>query len=97
MKLNILILMSLLTTMSEAQQVVSSEIKEVTVFLQGAQVSRQVELKLNAGSQDINLSGLAAYLDPNSVRVFSSGDCVIQAVRHELDYIQSAEAKSAEL
>lgn len=97
MKLNILILMSLLTTMTEAQQVVSSEIKEVTVFLQGAQVSRQVELKLNAGSQDINLSGLAAYLDPNSVRVFSSGDCVIQAVRHELDYIQSAEAKSAEL
>ncbi len=97
MKLKLLALMSIASTLVEAQAVQSSEIKEVTVFLQGAQVSRQVELKLNAGTQDISLSGLAAYLDPNSVRVFGHSDCVLQSVRHELNYLQSAEEKSAEL
>lgn len=89
--------MSLIATGVQSQSVISSEIKEVTVYLQGAQVRRQLEIKLIPGSQEVNIKGLAQFIDPNSIRVSSNPDCIIQAVRHELNYIQSAELKTKDL
>jgi uncharacterized protein (TIGR02231 family) len=81
----------------QAQQVVSSDIKEVTIYQNGAQVSRDITLKLSQGAQEVSIKGLAENLDANSIRVVSDPDCILQGVRHELNYIQTAEDKTAEL
>jgi uncharacterized protein (TIGR02231 family) len=81
----------------QAQQVVSSEIKEVTVYLNGAQVKRDVTLKLNQGAQEVSIKGLAENIDPNSIRITSDPDVILQAVRHELNFIEAAEDKAIEL
>ena len=60
-------------------------------------LKKQVELKLNPGLQEVSLKGLAQYIDPNSIRVIGNPDCIIQGVRHELNYIQSVEGKTLEL
>lgn len=79
------------------QQAVSNEIKEVTVFLNGALIKRDITLKLNQGAQEVAIKGLAENLDPNSIRVYGDPDCLLQGVRHELNYIQTAEDKTIEL
>ncbi|MFZ1255971.1 MAG: DUF4140 domain-containing protein, partial [Saprospiraceae bacterium] len=97
MNIKSIFLMSLFATSLQSQSVVSSEIKEVNVYLQGAQVRRQIELKLNQGLQEISIKGLAQFIDPNSIRVIGSPDFIIQGVRHELNFIQAAEEKTLEL
>ncbi len=84
-------------TISEGQQVISNEVKEVTVFLNGAQVLREVKLKLVPGAQDIRIKELANQIDANSIQIRSSSDFIIQAVRHELNYIQPNQNKAEEL
>ncbi|MBK9107057.1 MAG: mucoidy inhibitor MuiA family protein [Saprospiraceae bacterium] len=71
----------------DAQSVVTNQIKEVSVFLQGAQIFRSLELKLNAGEQEIRIKGLATNLDPNSIQLRAAGDVVLLGVKHELNYI----------
>ena len=97
MKSAILLLFSIFMITVKAQQVVSSEIKEVTIFQNGAQVTRNVTLKLMQGAQEVTIKGLAESIDPNSIRVVSDPDCILQGVRHELNYIQAAEDKTVEL
>ncbi len=82
---------------SEAQQIISNDIKEVTVYLNGAQIHRELKLKLVPGTQDIRIKGLATQIDPNSIQLRSSSDFIIQAVRHELNYIQPNQNKAEEL
>lgn len=97
MKSIVLILFTATFFSVHAQQVVSSEIKEVTVFQNGAQVKRDVTLKLNSGAQEVAIKGLAENIDPNGIRVISDPDCILQGVRHELNYIEAAEDKTIEL
>ncbi|HEX5625929.1 MAG TPA: mucoidy inhibitor MuiA family protein [Saprospiraceae bacterium] len=87
----------LLGVRAEAQQITASEIREVTVYLQGAQVTRQVDAKLVAGVQTLLIKGLAQNIDPNSIRVSSGPGVVLQAVRHEINFLQTAEDRALEL
>ena len=56
------------TLQVSAQQIVSSQIQDVTVFLQGAQLTRSTHLSLDAGEQTVVLSGLSPYIDVQSIR-----------------------------
>lgn len=83
-------------TNTEAQ-VVSNQVKDVTVFLQGAQIYRSLELKLNAGEQEIRIKGLATQLDPNSIQVRATNEVVLLGVKHELNYINERKNAAEEL
>ena len=65
---------------------VSSEIKDVTVFFQGAQVTRNTSLKLPKGKKIIIFNELPFSLDDKSIQVKSSENCKILSVKHELVY-----------
>jgi uncharacterized protein (TIGR02231 family) len=97
MKLIVLLLITLFTSAVYSQQLVSSEINEVTVFQNGAQISRKINAKLITGIQELTIKGLPENLDPNSIRVSSDAETILQAVRHEINYIESAEDKALTL
>ena len=67
-------------------QTVSTKIKAVTVFLNGAQVTRSARASLVAGTQQIKFTGLTAQLDPGSVQVQGEGDFTILSVTSEMNY-----------
>lgn len=53
---------------------VSSRMDQVTVFLDGAAVTRTARAELPTGSTTLILRGLPASLDPSSIRVEASGN-----------------------
>ena len=56
-----------LTSLAFAQQNTTSQIKEVTVYLQGARITRTASVKVNKGSNTIKLNNLSASIDDSSI------------------------------
>jgi uncharacterized protein (TIGR02231 family) len=71
---------------------VESKISEVTVFQSGAQITHQVGFGFKEGENQIKLTDLPIYLDPNSIQVEGSGAITILSVKHEINY--QVDAKS---
>ncbi len=65
---------------------VDSKIAEVTLFQSGAQVTHQVNFNFKDGENQIKLSDLPVYLDPNSIQVEGTGALTILSVKHEINY-----------
>lgn len=59
---------------------VSSDIEEVQLFLQGAQVTRKATSPLKAGITRLVFTGITNQLDPNSIRVSARNQVVILSV-----------------
>jgi hypothetical protein len=75
---------------------VSSTIKEVTVFFSGAEVSRQVPLKLSKGKYLLVLNELPQEINPQSIQVSSIPKVSILAVKHEF-HIPDEDKKDARI
>jgi uncharacterized protein (TIGR02231 family) len=76
---------------------VKSEIKEVTVFINGAQVTRTASATVPAGQSTFVIKGLSQYLNSNSVQVKGTGDFTILSVTSQLDYLSSQEKSKEEI
>ena len=76
-----------------AQTTVNSQITDVTVFLQGAQVTRSLSASLDKGSNTLLLQGLATGINPQSIQVSAPADVLINSVVHEVNY-QKAHPKA---
>ena len=95
---HIFLITLLFGTMSvESQTILNNQIKGVTVFLNGAQISRSLEIKLQPGEQEVRIKGMATHLDPSSIQVSSLGDAVLLGVRHELNYLEGIPPAAEEL
>lgn len=66
--------------------IVDSKIKDVTVFLNGAQINRVAKLKLNAGKHHLVIDKLPSELNPQSIKVVGLKDCKILSVKHQVVY-----------
>ncbi|MEM1096652.1 MAG: mucoidy inhibitor MuiA family protein [Bacteroidota bacterium] len=75
----------------EKEQEVASSIERVTVFLDGAQVTRTAEAQVAAGPATLVFSGLTATLDPQSIQLNAEGALTVLAVTHRLDFFQESE------
>lgn len=80
------------TLLTAQEKVLSSSIREVTVFYQGAQVTRASDdVALSAGQHVIILEGLEQALQENSLRVGIAGTAKILNVVKSTDYINQQE------
>ena len=68
------------TTDTQAQQRVDSHIEGVTLFLEGAQVTRTAEATLSVGEQRLNFTGISSLIDANSLQVRAKGPFTVLAV-----------------
>ena len=78
----------------------TNQIKEVTLFLSGAQVFETATGTLPAGESVLLVKGLSPFLDEKSIQVKGQGSFIIQAVNKRLDFLHEKEegekAKSLE-
>lgn len=72
----------------DSEKILKTETKEVTVYLQGAQIFRAGEINLRKGEHTVVLKSLSALLDPNSINVKGTGDIKILSVQHQFDYLE---------
>ena len=66
---------------------VESKITEVVVFLNRAQVKREVQTRIEPGKTNIVISGLTAQLDPQSIQVSGKGNFTILGIAHRQNFI----------
>ncbi|GCC52314.1 hypothetical protein SanaruYs_25500 [Chryseotalea sanaruensis] len=66
---------------------VDSKITDVTVFLNKAQVTREVKTKVGAGRSTLVVTGLTALLDQQSVQVSGKGKVVIEGISHRQNFL----------
>ena len=73
----------------------TNQIKEVTLFLSGAQVFETATGTLPAGESVLLLKGLSPFLDEKSIQVKGQGNFTIQAVNKRLDFLSEKERSEA--
>jgi len=64
-----------------------TEINEVTVFLNGAQIFESGSLTIPMGKTILKVKNLSPYLDEKSIQVKSDGDFTILSVNHRFNYL----------
>jgi len=75
---------------AQTEKDLTANIKEVTVYLSGAEVHRIGNTTLNSGSSTIKLSGLSPSIDASSVQVKGKGNFIILSVNHKLNYLDES-------
>lgn len=69
----------------------TNQIKEVTLFLSGAQVFETATGSLPAGESVLLVKGLSPYLDEKSIQLKGQGNFTIQAVNKRMDFLNEKE------
>ncbi|MFA8434353.1 MAG: mucoidy inhibitor MuiA family protein [Marinifilaceae bacterium] len=72
---------------------IESNIKEVTVFLKGAQVTRYGEVMLPAGTTELRFYGLSDVIDPRSVQLNVNNGVTVLSVMHQKNYLDETKGK----
>ncbi len=83
---SILILISA-TVFGQIEKQVDSKIVEVTVFLNKAQVTRELKTRLEAGKTSLVLKGLTSQLDPQSIQATGKGNFIILGISQQQNYL----------
>ena len=65
---------------------VKSNIKNVTVFLQGAQVYRTAPVSLSPGVTDLIFENVSPYINAQSIQAGGKGSFIILEVKHDIKY-----------
>ena len=73
-----------------------TKIKDVTVFLNGAQISRSGKVAVPKGKSILKVKSLSPHIDDKSILVKAEGDFTILSVNHQFDYLRNL-AKDEEL
>lgn len=69
---------------------VESEIKKVTIYQEGAEVTREAKVNLDAGKTTLLFKGLTAQLNSETINVNGDHNLTIVSVSHQLDYLNKA-------
>ncbi len=78
---------SALVAMGQNEKNVDSKITDVTVFLNKAQVTREVKTRIEPGRVNLIVRGLTSQLDPESIQVTGKGSFIILGISHQQNYL----------
>ncbi|MGZ5243518.1 MAG: mucoidy inhibitor MuiA family protein [Bacteroidia bacterium] len=90
-----LVLLILISHQSAYSQRITSTINDVTVYLQGALVSRNVQASLSPGNSELVIEGLSNFIDDKSVVLEGNGDATILSVNYRINYVKLQENNAA--
>lgn len=82
-----LFIISNLFSQTFKEKELKTEINEVTVFFNGAQVFESGNLTIPVGKTILRIKNLSPYLDDKSIQVKAAGDFTILSVNHKLNYL----------
>ncbi|MBI3133187.1 MAG: mucoidy inhibitor MuiA family protein [Bacteroidetes bacterium] len=93
-RLFLLLLSFAATTVSFSNEIkVVSQIDDVTVFLQGAQVNRSGSVTIPAGTSDVIFTGISPLLKRESLQAGTKANISILAVHYETKTVEKAQNK----
>ncbi|MDR0895439.1 MAG: mucoidy inhibitor MuiA family protein [Prevotellaceae bacterium] len=72
-----------------AQTKVNTTASKVTLFIDGAQVTRSKQIDVPAGKSTVVFTGLSPYMDAKSVQVNATGQLTITSVNRQLNYMDT--------
>ena len=87
-------LMTYTSLIGQLKKDISTEIKDVTVFLSGAQITRNGTATLPQGEHLLTFSALSPYIDKKSIQFKTNRNLTVLSVNYQLDFL-SAEEQSA--
>ncbi|MEX2233125.1 MAG: DUF4139 domain-containing protein [Cyclobacteriaceae bacterium] len=85
--LGIVILFVIQTATAQQDKEVESKISQVTVFLNKAQVTRELKTRIQEGTSNLIIQGLTAQLDPNSIQVSGKGNFILLGISHQQNFL----------
>lgn len=86
----LLIFLNLKTVAQEKKDIVAkTEVKAVTVFMNGAQVTRKKTIDLSAGKSTIKFTDLSPYIDEKSIQVKTNNEVIVLSVNQQVGYTDS--------
>ena len=80
-------LLTAIGSIGQSNKPVDSKITQVTVFLNKAQVARDVKTRIEAGKTNLIVTGLTSQLDPQSIQVTGKGGFIILGISHQQNYL----------
>jgi len=83
----ILLVITGMAANAEDGQKVVSKVQKVTVFLNGAQVTRTAMVNVSAGTSQLIFGEISPGIDVQSIQVHAGGEFTILSVKHELDFL----------
>jgi hypothetical protein len=87
------LLLVIVTTLAFSQNFkekeLETEIKEVTVFLKGAQIFESGSVLIPSGNTILKVKGLSSFVDEKSIQVKATGDFTILSVNHKLNHLNA--------
>ena len=72
-------------------QDIKTEVNEVTVFIDGAQVIRKKTVEVPAGKSNLQFVNLSPFIDSKSVQVKVEGEIMVLSVNHQQNYLDKLE------
>ena len=75
---------------ADTEKPVNVPIKNVTVYLNGAEINRLGNTTLVPGTSTLVFEGLSRYIDKNSIQVGGKGNFTILSVKHQLNFLSEA-------
>ncbi len=85
-KLLLLFVLASIHAFAQDVKSVQTEIKEVTVFFQGAEVSRSGSVSIPAGIVTLSLDALSPSLDEKSIQFTANADVTVLATNFKVDF-----------
>lgn len=80
---------------AQEEKAIDSRITAVTVFLNKAQVTREVKTRIDAGKTLLILKGLTSQLDQRSIQVAGKGNFIILGIAHQQNYLSELNTPKA--
>ena len=90
MKSALWICLYLCATTLMGQTKVKTTAEKVTLFINGAQVTRTKQVDIPAGTSTLIFTGLSPYMDAQSIQVSAKGKLTVTAVNQQYNYTDSA-------
>lgn len=70
---------------------IETNVSEVTVFIEGAQITRQKTVELAQGETVLKFNNLSPFIDAKSVQVKANGDVTVLSVNHQQNFLDELE------
>ncbi len=80
----------------QAVKEIKTEVNEVTVFLEGAQIISRKTIDLTPGISVLKFGNLSPFIDAKSIHVKADGELTILSINHQQNFVEKLE-KSKEL
>ena len=80
---------------AQEKKELTAEIKQVTVYVSGAQIHREGKIQLTPGKTSLRIKHLTPDMDPKSIQVKSDNSVTILSVQHEWNNTAAAQNSKA--